>query len=113
VRIAHVAAAAFTIIANAATLPPLRPVATILLPAVQGRIDHMSCDLTGQRLFVAALGNNTVEVINLKSSKTINSIKGFRAPQGVAYDAASNRLVVASRDVVQRYCHHRKNRQCG
>jgi len=29
----------------------------------------MSCDPKGQRLFVAALGNNSVEVIDLKSGK--------------------------------------------
>ncbi len=84
--------------AHAATVPPLRPVGSILLPGVQGRIDHMTCDPKGQRLFVAALGNNTVEVIDLKSGKAANSIKGFRAPQGIAYDGASNRLIVASRD---------------
>jgi hypothetical protein len=31
---------------------------TISLPNVQGRIDHMSIDTKGQRLFVSALGNN-------------------------------------------------------
>jgi hypothetical protein len=29
---------------------------------VNGRIDHFAADLKGQRLFVAALGNQTVEV---------------------------------------------------
>src|SRR6266699_364965 len=44
---------------------PLRLVQTILLPGVEGRIDHFAVDAKGQRLFVAALGNNTVEVVDL------------------------------------------------
>ena len=39
----------------------------IPLPNVKGRIDHASVDLKGQRLFVAAVANNTLEVIDLKS----------------------------------------------
>ena len=35
------------------------------LPDVEGRIDHMAVDIKGKRLFVAALGNNSVEVIDL------------------------------------------------
>jgi chromate transporter len=46
--------------------PPLRLVQTIPLPGVQGRIDHLAVDVAGQRLFVAALGNNTVEVVDLR-----------------------------------------------
>src|SRR5216117_958293 len=41
----------------------LRLVQTIPLPGVAGRIDHLAVDLAGKRLFVAALGNNTVEVV--------------------------------------------------
>jgi hypothetical protein len=45
----------------------LRLEKTIELPEVQGRIDHLSVDVKGQRLFVSALGNNTVEVIEASS----------------------------------------------
>src|SRR5467141_1773207 len=34
---------------------------TISLPGVEGRIDHFALDASGERLFVCALGNNTVE----------------------------------------------------
>src|SRR6266404_3582247 len=34
---------------------------TIPLPGVEGRIDHFALDASGERLFVCALGNNTVE----------------------------------------------------
>jgi DNA-binding beta-propeller fold protein YncE len=69
---------------------------TIPLPEVQGRIDHMSLDSQGQRLFVSALGNNTVEVLDLKEGKRIHTISGVQEPQGVLYVASTNRLYVAS-----------------
>ncbi len=76
---------------------PLRQVAAIALPGVQGRIDHLSVDLNNQRLFVAALGNNTVEIIDLKIGKRIHSIPGLTEPQGVLYVPPVNRLYVANR----------------
>ena len=39
---------------------PLALVGTIDLPRVEGRIDHLAVDAASQRLYVAALGNNTV-----------------------------------------------------
>ncbi|MFO0754262.1 MAG: YncE family protein [Thermodesulfovibrionales bacterium] len=65
--------------------PPLELVQSIPLPGVKGRIDHMAVDLEGKRLFVAALGNNTLEVIDLSQGKRIHTIGGFHEPQGVLY----------------------------
>lgn len=64
---------------------PFRLKQTIALPAVEGRIDHMELDAAGERLFVCALGNNSVEVIDLRKAQRIHSITGLSAPQGVAY----------------------------
>jgi DNA-binding beta-propeller fold protein YncE len=69
---------------------------TIPMPKVEGRIDHMAADVAGQRLFVAALGNNTVEVLDLKAGKTIQSIPGFAEPQGIAYVPEFNRVFIAN-----------------
>jgi len=63
----------------------LRRVQTIPLPGVQGRIDHLAADLADGRLFVAALENNTLEVVDLKCGKRIREIAGLQEPQGVAY----------------------------
>src|SRR6266571_3981114 len=65
------------------------------LPNVDGRIDHLSADLKGQRLFVAALGNHTVEVIDVQSGKRLRTLSDLAEPQGVYYDPATNRLFVA------------------
>ena len=70
--------------------------ATIPIADVQGRIDHLSIDLKGQRLFVAALGNNSLEVIDLKENKRVHTIGGLAEPQGIAYIPATNRLFVAN-----------------
>ena len=68
----------------------------IELLEVQGRIDHMSIDVKGQRLFISALGNNTVEVVDLKAGKRTNTISGLQEPQGVLYVPTNDRLYVAS-----------------
>jgi YVTN family beta-propeller protein len=75
---------------------PLKLEKSIQLTDVQGRIDHMSIDVKGQRLFVSAVGNNTVEVIDLKAGKRTNTISGLKEPQGVLFVADNDRLFVAS-----------------
>lgn len=75
---------------------PLRLEKTIPLPDVQGRIDHMFFDAETGRLFVAALGNNTVEVIDTKQGKRTHSISGLHEPQGVLYLSHPDRLYVAN-----------------
>ena len=74
----------------------LRPTRDIPLPGVEGRIDHLAVDLSGQRLFVCALGNDSLEVIDLQKGQRLQSITGLGAPQGVAYAFAQNRLYVAN-----------------
>src|SRR5438067_11738010 len=69
---------------------------TIRLPGVEGRIDHMELDATSDRLFVCALGNNTVEVLDLRKGERIHSITGLGAPQGIAYIPELNRIFVAN-----------------
>lgn len=75
---------------------PLRLVQTIALPNVEGRIDHLAVDLQSQRLFLAALGNNTLEVIDLQAGKVLHSVKGLHEPQGVAFIPEANAVYVAN-----------------
>ena len=69
---------------------------TVSLPDVEGRIDHLALDAAGERLFVCALGNNTVEVLDLQKGERIHSITGLGAPQGIAYIPELNRFFVAN-----------------
>lgn len=75
--------------------PPLSLDTHIPLPNVKGRIDHLSVDVKGQRLFVAAVDNHTLEVVDLQSGQRVRTITDLAEPQGVFYDASSNRLFVA------------------
>jgi len=75
---------------------PLKLRTTVALQGVEGRIDHFAFDPAGERLFVCALGNNTVEVIDLRSSQRIHSITGLGSPQGIAYVPSLDRLFVAN-----------------
>jgi hypothetical protein len=75
---------------------PLQLQQTIPLPGVEGRIDHMDLDAAGERLFVAALGNNTLEVVDLRKGQRMHSITGLGAPQGVAYVPELDRIFVAN-----------------
>ncbi|MGH9437916.1 MAG: YncE family protein [Terriglobia bacterium] len=75
---------------------PLRLVQTIPLPGVHGRIDHFDVDPVHHRLFMSALGNNTLEVFDLRTDKLIHSIRGLDEPQGVTYAPQTNRIFVAS-----------------
>ncbi len=87
---------AFATLAWGQAAQPLRLEKTIEMPDVQGRIDHLSVDVKGQRLFVAALGNNTLEVIDLKAGKRVKTIGQLQEPQGVLYVPATDRLYVAN-----------------
>src|SRR2546425_7791502 len=75
---------------------PLSLVRTIDLPRVEGRIDHLAIDIAAQRLFVAALGNNTVEVVDLRTGAVVKSIPGFHEPQGLQVVPDAKRVAVAN-----------------
>ena len=71
---------------------------TIALAQVSGRIDHMAVDLHRHRLFVAELGNNSVDVVDLGSGNLLHRFSGLKAPQGVAYLPGPDAIVVANAD---------------
>ena len=104
-RPSHIWLAAIVLIGYTAIAPsqedgtqPLRLVQTISLPNVKGRLDHMDVDVMGKRLFVAAVENGTVEVVDLEAGKWAHSIHGFKKPQGALYVAELGKLFVASGD---------------
>jgi len=75
---------------------PLELVQTIPLADVRGRIDHLAIDADGARLFVAALGNDSVEVIDLGRGTRVARINRLHEPQGIGYVRSANRLFVAN-----------------
>jgi DNA-binding beta-propeller fold protein YncE len=73
-------------------------VSKISLPNVTGRIDHISYDTINQLAFIAALSNNSVEVVDVKAKRAVRSIPGLHEPQGVVYIPSSRKLVIANGD---------------
>jgi WD40 repeat protein len=79
--------------------PALRLVQTIPLPGVSGRLDHMAVDLEKSRLFLAAVANGTLEVVDLNAGKVINSLSGMKDTQDAFFLGGNfNKLYVSSLD---------------
>ncbi|MDB6082595.1 MAG: hypothetical protein JWN43_476 [Gammaproteobacteria bacterium] len=77
----------------------LRLVQTIPLPGVNGRLDHMAVDLEKKRLFVAAVANGSLEVLDLGAGKVINSLTGIKDTQDALFLGGNfNKLYVSSLD---------------
>jgi YVTN family beta-propeller protein len=82
---------------KSSTPPSPRPLVlteAIPLEGVKGRIDHFAS--ANRQLFVAALGNNTVEVIDISARTVVHTIMGIPNPQGVAYSPETNKLFASS-----------------
>jgi DNA-binding beta-propeller fold protein YncE len=77
-------------------LLPLQLEEEIPVPSVAGRLDHFTTDAKRKRLFVSALGNNSVEVIDVFAGRVIHSIKGLAQPQGPLYVPGVDKLYVAN-----------------
>jgi DNA-binding beta-propeller fold protein YncE len=73
---------------------PLTLRARIPLPGVYGRMDHYGWDSKRGIMFVSALGNDTVEVVN--SWKRVRTIAGLEHPQAAVYVPGIDRIVVSS-----------------
>src|SRR4051794_15184997 len=71
-------------------------VKTIPLHGVQGRIDHMSITPDGRHLLIAALGNSSIERVDVQEGARAGTIGNIKEPQGVFYIPDSKRLAVAS-----------------
>jgi DNA-binding beta-propeller fold protein YncE len=104
-KIAAVASFLALAVLPAISQVPLLPKETIELPGVTGKFDHFAIDLTDKRLFAAATGNHSVEIIDLVTGKVQQSIPGLGKPHGLAWIASSRTLYVAdgSRGELQKY----------
>ena len=80
----------------AVEIPVIKSIQQIPLPRVKGRFDHFAMDTVGNRLFVAALGNNTLEVIDLTKGERVRSVPSMSKPTGVLYLPGANEIYVAN-----------------
>ncbi len=68
---------------------------SISLGPLDGRLDHVSVDVAGRRLFVAAYDAHALEVVDLATGKRVRTLR-LDEPQQSYYVPAVNRLFVAS-----------------
>ena len=68
----------------------------IPLPNTSGRIDHIDLDSSKQILFVAALGNNSVSLVDVTKGMFLGSVIGLRGPQGVAFVKPYQRVYISN-----------------
>ncbi len=66
------------------------------MPGVAGRLDHFTADAKRRQLFVSALGNTTLEVIDVFAGRVVHNIKGLAQPQGPLYVPGFDKLYVAN-----------------
>src|SRR5258708_12366057 len=87
-RIVCAGLASWLFLSRAQASEPVLPLvleATILLPNVAGRIDHLAVDLARKRLFVAEVGNNTLDAIDLAPQQSIPPLPALDKPQALVY----------------------------
>src|SRR6266481_3193874 len=77
-------------------LAPLQLIQKIPVPGVAGRIDHFTAFPKRRLLIFAALGNNSMEVVNTFQAKVVQSVKGLDEPQGVLYIPGLDKIFVAN-----------------
>src|SRR5712692_10299568 len=77
-------------------LAPLQLIQKIPVPGVAGRIDHFTAFPKRRLLIFAALGNNSMEIVNTFQGKVVQSVKGLNEPQGVVYVPEFDKIFVAN-----------------
>lgn len=99
-RLCHFCLVLTTLLATGALTAAsvLEPIGSIPLPGVKGGFDLMAIDVPGQRFFLAAEDNGSLEIIDLKASKPIKSIGGMEEPKWVVYRPESHRIFVSNGD---------------
>jgi DNA-binding beta-propeller fold protein YncE len=73
---------------------PLKLVQTVALKGPAGRLDHVALDSNNQRLFLAHLANNSLDVVDLRAGKLLKRITGQQGVQGLAYAPDLDRIFV-------------------
>ncbi len=104
-RTALIIAAALTnamALAETSTVAPLELRHTVDLPGISGDLDHLAIDPSNGRLLMAAEDNGTVRVINLKTDKQAQTVRGFKTPHSLLEFPAMHKVFITDgSDAVQ------------
>jgi len=95
-RIAFVLAAGLAFVAVCPVVADesktMKLIQTIPLEGKPGRFDHLALDANGERLFVANLSNDSLDIVDLKAGKTCQANHRTEEGQGVAFAPTLNRI---------------------
>lgn len=90
---------AFGVPSSAQKTSGLKLIGKISLPALHdGDFDHFAKDLKGNRLFLTAEANGTIEVFDVKSNKLIHTIDGLKSPHAALYRDDADKVFVVDGD---------------
>jgi DNA-binding beta-propeller fold protein YncE len=88
------------LLAKALPSSPFNLVQIIAIPNVNGRIDHMAIDIRDQKLLIAELENDSLDVVDLKAAKRIHSVSNnsrlLNEPQSIVFIPELNRIFVSN-----------------
>jgi DNA-binding beta-propeller fold protein YncE len=77
---------------------PIRRIAAVSVPGINGDFDHFAVDEKGGRLFLAGEDHKTLEIFDLKTGRHIKSVAGFGTPHSIFYLSDSNQILVTDGD---------------
>jgi hypothetical protein len=80
---------------EAQSASPLTLQRTIELPAGTAKFDHFAIDLKTDRLYIAATGNHSVEVLDLGTGKVVESVSALGKPHGLFWNPSTNSIYAA------------------
>src|SRR5438876_873010 len=76
---------------SASSQTPLTLVATIVLPGVEGRIDHLAVDTGAQRLYVG-FGSGALAAVNPADAKVVGQAKLAGHPESFQLERSGSRI---------------------
>lgn len=85
-----------TVCGTAAEPAALELLQTIPLKGKAGRLDHLALDAKHDRLFIANLSNDSLDIVDLKSGKLRKQILQQKKIQGIDYAADLDRIFVGN-----------------
>ncbi len=74
----------------------LKVLKDVTVPSIEGAVQHMAADVKGNRIFLAATGNNTIEIFDSQTLQHLDSISGLSQPQDLIFLPESQQLLVSN-----------------
>ena len=74
----------------------LKQLRDVTVEDIEGVVEHMAADVKGNRIFLAATGNNSIEIFDSQTLQHLGQIKGLSQPEDVIFLPSSGHLLVSN-----------------